>query len=93
MTGVVTLDLRQERRQIAALLRGRLPGYALGGLVGADIPRPALPSLPAVPAPRGGDTINLTLPGGQTYTVTADRDTSAALARDVRLMGMKGGRR
>lgn len=78
---------------IAALLRGRLPGYALGGLVGADIPRPALPSLPAVPAPRGGDTINLTLPGGQTYSVTADRDTSAALQRDVRLMGLKGGRR
>lgn len=78
---------------IAALLRGRLPGYALGGLVGADIPRPALPSLPAAPAPRGGDTINLTLPGGQTYSVTADRDTSAALQRDVRLMGLKGGRR
>lgn len=78
---------------IAALLRGRLPGYALGGLVGADIPRPALPSLPAVPAPRGGDTINLQFPGGRTVTVTADSDNSAALQREVRLMGLKGGRR
>lgn len=82
---------------IAALLQGRLPdnipGHAFGGLLGREPPRPALPSLPAAPAPRGGDTINLTLPGGQTYSVTADRDTSAALQRDVRLMGLKGGRR
>lgn len=91
------LQRRYGSGAIAALLQGRLPdnipGHALGGLLGREPPRPALPSLPAAAAPRGGDTINLTLPGAGTYTVQADRDTSQALQRAVRLAGIKGGRR
>lgn len=79
---------------IAALLQGRLPDtlprYAMGGVI--DHPRPSAPSMAAT-QPRAGDTINLTLPGGGTYAVTADHDTAAALARDVRMAALKAGRR
>lgn len=84
------------------LRRGQLPGYADGGpvarqlLAGLDSgARPNLaaiagnPSLPAAPT----TTINLTLPGGQTYTVRADTDTSKALQRDIRLQAIKSGKR
>jgi len=77
---------------IAALLRGRLPGYAFGGLVGASAPRPTAPR-PTAAAPPAGDTINLTLPGVGTYTVQADRDTGRALQQAVRRAAIKSGNR
>lgn len=77
---------------IAALLQGRLPGYALGGLIGASAPRPTAPR-PTAAAPPAGDTINLTLPGVGTYTVQADRDTGRALQQAVRRAAIKSGNR
>lgn len=84
------------------LRRGQLPGYADGGpvarqlLAGLDSgARPNLlamagnPTLPAAPT----TTINLTLPGGQTYTVRADDDTAKTLQRDIRLLAIKSGKR
>lgn len=77
---------------IAALLRGRLPGYAFGGLIGASAPRPTAPR-PTAAAPPAGDTIHLTLPGVGTYTVQADRDTGRALQQAVRRAAIKSGNR
>lgn len=77
---------------IAALLQGRLPGYAFGGLIGASAPRPTAPR-PTAAAPPAGDTIHLTLPGVGTYTVQADRDTGRALQQAVRRAAIKSGNR
>lgn len=77
---------------IAALLQGRLPGYAFGGLIGTSAPRPTAPR-PTAAAPPAGDTIHLTLPGVGTYTVQADRDTGQALQQAVRRAAIKSGNR
>lgn len=81
---------------LEALRRGTVPAYAFGGLLGG--PRPVdLSGMAAAVANRPerapGAVINLTLPGGEQFTVGADLDVAQALAAAVRREALKGGRR
>ncbi len=78
------------------LRRGRVPGYALGGQVGA-LPSlvdrlPALPGLPAgaVPTPgAGSDTVVLLDLNGRRYKARADSGTASELERALRMERLK----
>lgn len=85
------------------LRRGRLPGYALGGQIGAAPGRlpslldrlPAVPSLPAGAVPAGGgnqgpySVVNVDL-GGRRYSLRAPPQTATDFAQALRLERLKG---
>ena len=81
------------RQALLDAIQGRPRGYALGGLIAGAPPRLAPPAALAGADRAPGQTIHLTLPGGQTHTVHATTDTAAALQRDIRMQALKSGTR
>ena len=81
------------RRTMQELAAQGLPGYSGGGLVrglSVSLPAPAPSLLAAASGPTSIGTVNLTLPGGESYTLQAQPDQ---FDRILRRTALKFGRR
>lgn len=77
----------------AAMLGGKLPRFADGGVVGGLVDRLAIPS-PIVreAAAPALQPINMAIPGGGSFPVQASPDVASAMDRHIRMQLLKRGR-